>query len=493
MPISFDSIPSNIRVPLVYIEFNGSNAVRGTPAIMHRILVLGQRLAGGSVAEGVPVRVTSADEAGGFFGRGSMLHEMFVALKAANRYTETWAIALDDAGAGVAATGTVTFAASPTAAGTVSLYIGGKRVRIAAAVAATAASLATALAAAINADDTLPVTAAVNGVVTEQVDITARHKGEAGNGIDLRLNYYQGEQSPAGLTVTLSGAQLAGGTANPDIAPAVAAMGDEWFHSIVMPYTDAANMAALEAELATRWGPTRMIDAIAYTAYRGTHGATGTFGSGRNGHLVSCMGTGVAPQAPYLWAAVYAATAAASLTIDPARPLQTLELAGILPPKVEARWTMEERNLLLYDGIATHKVDAGGKVLIEAAITMYQKNSYGVDDPSYLYVNTPATLSYIRYATRARITQKFPRHKLADDGTRFGAGQAIVTPSVIRAELLALHREFEAAGLVENFDQYKADLLVERNANDRNRVDVLSPPDLVNQFRIFAEQIQFIV
>ena len=111
----------------------------------------------------------------------------------------------------------------------------------------------------------------------------------------------------------------------------------------------------------------------------------------------------------------------------------------------------------------------------------------------YLDVNTPATLGYIRYATRARILQKFPRHKLASDGTRFGPGQAIVTPSVIRGELLALYRELEEAGIVENFDQYKADLTVERNKDDRNRVDVLSPPDLVNQFRVFAMKIGFVL
>lgn len=491
MPISFNSIPADVRVPLVYIEFDNSNAVRGTPAIMHRILVLGQRTNDGSVAAGVPVRITSADQAGEAFGRGSMLAAMFAALKGANRYTESWGIALDDDPAGTAATGAVTFAGSPVAAGTLSLYISGTRVRIAAAVGATAAQLATALATAINANTYLPVTAEVDGGVPEKVNLTARHKGETGNDIDLRLNYYQGETTPAGVTVTLT--DMSGGAANPEIAAALAAMGDEWWHSIVMPYTDAANLTALEAELADRWGPTRQIDAIAYTAYRGNHSASGTFGSARNGHLVSCMGTGASPTPPLIWAAVYAGVAAASLSIDPARPLQTLVLPGILPPKITDRWTMEERNLLLYDGIATYTVNAGGQVQIEREITMYQQNSYGVPDPSYLDVNTPATLSYLRYSTRARITQKFPRHKLADDGTRFGAGQAIVTPGTVRAELLALFREWEAAGLVENFEQFKAELIVERNANDRNRLDVLAPPDLVNQFRVFAQQVQFIL
>ena len=236
-----------------------------------------------------------------------------------------------------------------------------------------------------------------------------------------------------------------------------------------------------------------MLDALAYTAVAGTHAQAGTWGNARNNQLVSCMATGASPTPPYVWAAVNAVVAAASLSIDPARPLQALVLPGILPPATESRWTMEERNLLLYDGISTYSVDAGGVVRIERQITTYQENAFGVADPSYLDVCTPATLAYLRFATRARITQKFPRHKLADDGTRFGPGQAIVTPSIIRAELLALFRELEAKGLVENFDQYQQELIVERDPDDRNRVNVLSSPNLVNQLRVYAEQIQFIV
>ncbi|MEJ1402576.1 MAG: phage tail sheath subtilisin-like domain-containing protein [Candidatus Sedimenticola sp. (ex Thyasira tokunagai)] len=488
MTISMNSIPSNARVPLVYIEFDNSRAVMGTPGIEHKILVIGQRLATGAVAEGVPTRITSADQAEQAFGRGSMLAEMFAGLKQANRYTESWAIALDEDGAGNAATGTLTITGPATASGTLNLYIGGKRIRVGITSGDDSNTIAAAINAAVNADTSLPVTASVvAGVVT----LTSRWKGETGNDIDLRLNYYQGESTPAGVAMAIVG--MSGGSANPDIATAIAAMGDEWWNSIICPYTDAANLTALETELADRWGPTRMIDGIAYSAFKGTHAETGTFGNTRNSNLLSVMGVGASPTPPWIWASVNAAVAASSLSIDPARPLQTLPLTGILPPVVEDRWTMEERNLILYDGIASYTVDSGGRVLIERQITTYQENAYGVADPSYLDVTTPATLSYLRYATRARITQKFPRHKLADDGTRFGRGQAIVTPSVIRAELLALFRELEEKGLVENFDQYKTDLLVERNADDRNRIDVLSSPDLVNQFRVFANQIQFIV
>ncbi|MDP8657852.1 phage tail sheath C-terminal domain-containing protein, partial [Serratia marcescens] len=78
-------------------------------------------------------------------------------------------------------------------------------------------------------------------------------------------------------------------------------------------------------------------------------------------------------------------------------------------------------------------------------------------------------------------------------GTQFAPGQPVVTPSIIRTELLALFGEWEEAGLVENFTQFADELIVERNANDRDRIDVLAGPNLINQFRIFAEQIRFIL
>lgn len=491
MSISFNSIPSALRVPLAYIEFDNSRANTGPAGLAYKVLVLGQKLAAGTQASGVPVRVTSADQAGQLFGRGSMLHAMFAAIKDADRFLETWAIALDDDAAGVAAEGSITFGGLATEAGVVNCYIGGVRVRAGVASGEAGADVATTLAAAINANTDLPVTAAVDGVDTAKVNITCRWKGVTGNDLDLRVNYHAGEKLPSGVTATITA--MTGGAANPDVATAIAGFGDEWWNAVVMPWTDTANLDALGAELLERWGPTKQTEGLAWCAFKGTHGATGTFGSGRNDFLATCMGVGASPTPPWLWAAVNAAIGAGTLARDPARPLQTLVLPGILPPATGDRWTLDERNLLLFDGIATYFVDAGGQVRIERQITTYQKNAYGVDDPSYLDVTTPATLGYIRYATKARITQKYGRHKLADDGTRFGPGQAIVTPSIIRAELLALFRELEEMGLVENFEQYAEDLVVERDATDRNRVNVLGNPDLVNGFTVFAKQIQFIL
>lgn len=482
--VSFNAIPVNIRTPGQYIEFDNSRAVQGLPAIQHRILVIGQRLTTGTAAAGMPTRITSAIAGETYFGRGSQLAAMINALKAANSYTDCWAVALDDNAAGVVATGTLTLTGSPTEAGTINLYIGGVLVQALVASGDSVASVATALAAAVAANTALPVTASANtGVVT----FTARNKGEVGNTIDLRLNYQAGERTPKGITAVL--VQMAGGTANPDLAAALTAIGDEQYHTIISPYADASNLGKLEALLATRWGPMVQKESHAFTAVTGTVSEMATLGAARNSPHVTIMGAGKSPTPPYIWAAVAAAVDA--YEPDPARPRQTLVLPGVLAPAIADRPTRDERNLLLFDGISTTTVDAGGAVMIERLITTYQTSPTGVPDTSYLDVETMRTLAYLRFTLRARIAQRFPRHKLANDGTRFAPGQAVVTPNLIRCEIVALFAEWEAAGLVENMEQFKRDLLVVRDSSDPNRLEAVLPPDCINQFRVFAAQIQF--
>ncbi len=487
MAISFESIPVNLRVPGIYAEFSMANAIRGLVGIPYKILVVGQRLSSGTIAALTPVRVASEAEAKTYFGQGSMLHAMFIALKAVNSFTETWAIALDDNGAGASATGTFTFSGTPTAAGTVNAYIAGTRVQVAVTTSSTPTSLASALISAINADSNLPVTASSGG--TGIVTVTARHKGEVGNDIDLRVNYYDDEALPSGLACAV--VAMSGGTSNPSLSSLADAMGDEWYNVIAFPYTDSSSLTVIETELADRWGPLRPLEGQAIVAKRGTQGTLGSFGDARNSPHVTCMGLPSMPSPTYQVSASLAGIVGEHGQIDPARPFRTLALTGILGPKPLDRFTYTERNLLLYDGISTFEVDSGGVTRIERLITMYQRNTASLPDESYLALNSVLTLGYLRYSFRARFAQKFPRHKLASDGTNFGPGQAVITPKIAKAEAIALFMQWEQAGLVEGIAQFKDELVAERNATDPNRLDMLLPPDLVNQLIVVGAQIAF--
>lgn len=488
MAVSFSTIPANLRTPLFFAEVDNSQA--GYFVSDQRALIVAQMLESGRATPGEIVVVTSGDHADGLFGLGSLAAAMVRAYRNADDMGELRVLPLTDIAGGTAASGTVTVTGTATISGTLCLHIGGVRVQIGVSTGDTAATVAATVKTAVNASG-LPVTAVVAlGVVT----LTCRWKGLTGNDLDLGINLLGplgGESTPAGLTVVLTA--MSGGTGAPDLAEAFSILGDDEYDFVAIPYTDTASLDAAKAEMNSatgRWGYQRQIYGHVFSARRGTLGQQSAFGATRNDEHVSVMDCGAdSPTPPWVWAATDMGASAVSLRIDPARPLQTLTLTGVRPPRTpRARL---ERQMLLFDGIATHTVAADGTVSIERQIATYQTNKWGQADPSYLDVETLYTLAYVIRRLRSVVTQKFARHKLADDGTRFGAGQAIVTPNIIRAELVATYADMERLGIVENATKFAETLIVERDGDDPNRINVLYPPDLVNALRIFAALAQF--
>lgn len=490
MAIPFNQVPASIRVPFVYVEFDNSRAA-GNSAAPFRILALGQKLAAGTATAGVLGTVGSFAEARGLFGAGSQLAGIVETIKQNNSFTPVDYIALDDA-AGVAASGTVTITGTSTAAGTLALIVGGRAVSVAVSSGASATAIATALAAEIqdskNAD--LPVSATSSaGVVT----LTAKNKGEAGNEIGVFVNYWDGQATPAGITVAVSNSGfLQNGATNPDIATAIAAMGDNYYQVIVLPWVDSANLAKVKTEAERRWGPLVQAGGVWFAAANRAHSGLTTLGNAQNNQWLCVSGIKSSPSTPWQIAAAVAAQVAVSAENDPAQPFQTLPLQTILPPVRANRFTVSELNTLLYSGISTLLVDSGGTVRIQRLITTYKTNGLGAIDTSYLDTNTIFTLEFLRQDFRNYILGKYARAKLASDGAQFGTGQVVITPKIGKAEAITKFKEWESRGLVENFEQFKNDLVCERNASDPTRLDWLMSPDLMNQFVVGAANIRFL-
>lgn len=492
--ISFNYIPANVRVPLFYAEMDNTQA--GYFAQNKRALLIGQKLATGTAAVNTPFLVSTPDMAKTLFGTGSMLARMHALYRLQDSFGEVWCIAVADAGGGANATGTITVTGPATAAGTICLYIASQKVTVGVASGDTANSIATNINTAINAATDLPVT---GSVATNVVTLTCRWKGATGNDIsilDSFRGWAGGESLPTGVALAYSGSGLlTGGATNPTLAGnAITAMGDDEYDFVIHPYTDSTSLDAFQTEYndsVGRWAWSRQVYGHCYTALRGTLSALTTAGALRNDphHTIAGIDNDC-PNPAWEYAAAYGGANSVCIQVDVARPTQTTLLNGILAPRAGKRFILTERQSLLNYGIATSFV-SGGQLRVERAITTYQKNSWNQADPSYLDSETLHTLAEITRRLRNVITQKYPRHKLANDGTRFGAGQAIVTPKVIRGELIAEYADMEEEGLVENATLFAKYLIVERDSNNPNRLNVLLPPDLVNQLRIFAMLNQF--
>lgn len=491
MPISFNRIPSNWKVPLYWVEVDPSKA--GLPINQQNVLLVGVQITATAKAlVNVPIAISSQAQADYQFGQGSQLANMFKAYFANNFAGSVYGLPVVEGSA--AAVGTVTVATPPTVAGTYHLYVHGVHVGVTVAATDTVTIVAAAIAAAITANKDLMVSAtSAVGVAT----LTAKGKGVYGNDIILSDNYFGAigsEVMPTGMTVTY--APMASGAGVPVFTTGISNLGENEYEHVVLPNTDATSLTAWETEYGFsdtgRWGWIRQHYGHLWAAVRGTMSAINAIAVARNCAQLSIMGIEVLAQSPtWQWAAAYAGKAARAYLNDPARPLQSLHLEGILPASIQARFLMSELNNMSLSGVATQRTLNDNIPFIARETTTYTLNLYGNSDDAYDVATTLATLARILRNQRQAITSKFPRHKLADDGTRFGAGQAIVTPKIVKAELVSQYRIDEFNGLVENGTAFKNALIVERDPNDPNRMNVLYPPDLVNGLRVFAVLAQF--
>lgn len=488
MAIDFNQIPPDVLTPGCYVEFDNSMAVSGLTSQTNRIVLLAPILETGTAEANVPVLVTSSADVKSKAGIGSIAAAMADCIFSIASSVETWLLPVKDPSSGVQATASMTLSGTPTESGTLSIYVAGTLVQVGVAAGDGAEEIAKDIADAINGKDTLYVTAAVSGKI---VTLTSRHKGTLGNELDLRLNFYASQKTPAGLAIEV--VPFTGGSGSHDIEEAIAGLGVTQYLTMISAFADDVNLPIIEAELDKRWGPLYQNDSHCFIGIRGTVGEINSALNSRNSPHVTAITAekGGEPQPIWEKAALVGAIAAYYLNIDPARPIKELPLTGRLPAPTSAQFTREERNMILSYGGATTYVDVGGNVVLERAVTTYTQTSSGINDPSYQQTEYMYTLSRLRYQLRARIIQRFPRCKLVGDETDVPAGSSMVNPKTIRAEVGALATQWVEAGLIEDRDQFMDDLIVERDTSDMSRVNIRIVPNLVNQLMVTAVKNQF--
>jgi phage tail sheath gpL-like len=487
MAINFTYYPTSNRVPGVYVEMDPSQANSAT--VLQNTLLIGQITITGTAVSNEPALIESKAQLLTLCGKGSMLYNMGSRYLDRDPFGPLYILPIEDDAAAVVATGTITVTGPATQSGTLNVYVGGFRVRSLVSSGDAATVIATNLAAAITATEGIEVTAVAAAAV---VTLTSIGKGEVFNGIDVRTNYLGsagGEFAVPGVTLTIT--PMAGGTGNPGIAGALANLSDQPFDFIITPYTDTSNLDALKGFLADdvgRWSWEQMIYGGAFSAYRGTLGECTTFGTARNDQHMSIAAFNDSPDPPWIWATEMGAASAASLRVDPGLPLQYINTTLKAPP-ITSRWTLGERNTLLYDGMSTFRTGDDGTVIVERMCTTYQKNAAGATDNSYLDVETMYGLMFVARDLSNYLLTRYARKKLVSDTTQILAGSNCVNAPMIRASVINEYRAIEAAGYVQNSRTFAQNVIVENAGN--GLVKILAPVDLVNQLRQIAILLQF--
>lgn len=468
--ISFDSIPSSIRKPGKYFEYNNKLAVRSLPTNLQRVLVVAQKTAAGTATANQVIQVFDSESAAALFGRGSQAHRMVMAALKANRYAQLFVLPVEDSGTGVAASATLTVTGNATTSGAVSVNVAGTDLVVPVTTGDAAATVAANIKAELDKLVDLPTSQAVAGGV---VTLTQLNKGTVGN-----VHRIAASSSASGIAVAV--AAFAGGLNDPSLATPLAAAFTGGHEILVVPYSSGTPLTDLRTHLNAVSGPMEKRPAIGVYASIGTLSAATTqalaLNSERMTHGFLKNGIDTAEEQ----AAGYAAEIA--FEEDPSRPLNTLVIADLTVPAIADRLSRTEQETCLANGVTPLEWGPGDVVQIVRAVTTYTVNAANVTDVSWLDLTTIRTMDYVMKAIRTRVELRFPRDKLSAK-----------TPARVRSEILDVLYKLEELEIVENVDLWKDDLVVERDSQDNNRLNAKIPVDVVNGLHVFAGRLDLIL
>jgi phage tail sheath gpL-like len=488
LPITFNNIPgSGLTAPLFAFESNSA----GQYSSSSRVLLVGHKTNAGAAALNVPVVIGSQIDADYQFGGGSMLREMFRIARQNAPVQEIWAVPVADAG--VAPTWSLTVGAAAIAAGVGILRVCDELIQIPITAADTTTTIAAAIAAAINAYFNpltlamLPVTAAAASAV---VTATSRHLGAAMADVEFYVPSVQGNLfSGTGLTVATGVA----GSGTPSLSTAFAALGDDQFDMIVVPFSDATSITAISAlmnDTSGRWSYSRQSYGHVFVPSTGALSAQTTLTLALNDrHLTVIPRLAGSPHPAWLWAAGFVARVAPWLgdyaTGNVSRNQTDLVVQGLTAPRDPSTlWQYASRNTLNNSGCSSWKGNLDRTVSIDKLVTTYQKGASGQPDVAFRDVQAMLQLTHILRYLRATLANSCGNKAIAD--TNPGALGAIVTPKDIKAILIGAYDQLAQWGLVENVAAFAQAVTVQRDTTGANRVNVLLPIQRVKPLDILA-------
>jgi phage tail sheath gpL-like len=484
MLIAMTQIPANLLVPGQYEEIDSSLA--GAQGDIKKVLIVAYKTAASPAESEKPVQVLTAAKAAELCGYGSPAAVMAEAFLDINRTEECWILPVAEPEAGTKWQKSFTITAGSAGDGAVYITVNGRLLAAAVSAGASAAQIAAAVTARINSEENLPVEAsAAEGVVT----VSSLVKGLWGN------------SNTVFMSTAVSGAAIVpdtatAGTGVTNLADLFPGLGGTRYNFFLFDFDDPGNIAALAAELESRYGATRQIGGRAFIALSGQAGSVTEAGSliaqaeAVNSPHIVLIPRLDNPRLPGEWVARFAAPAIRRLADDPAANTYDIQADGL---SAETEVGFDTRQKLLEAGIATWRLDPVGNVLIERLVTSYTENTDGGRDTSYLDLQVTETVDAVRTYINAEAKKRYKSWKLAATEENFGAGSRVMTPGVFRGFLADLYQSvfIQEKQWCQDFEAYKNSILVEIMAGSKTRLQYRHQPVLIGQFLIGAGLLQF--
>jgi len=489
--IVFNQIPgSGLTAPLFAFEANSG----GQFDSVSRLVLLGYKVSASPLPANTPTVCATLADADALCGRGSMLREMFRIARQNAPVQEVWLVALNSTG-GALGVWTYTIGTVPAAGGTGYINIGGETIAVPVAAGSTAAQVATAINTALQSYSngvtgaSLPVWSTVASNV---VTMTSWNGGAIMSQLAFSFPTIAGNIFDA-TWLTLANTVAPAGT--PDIASALAAIGDQPADLIVNPWGDQITpFTAFLGETSGRWSYARQTYGHMLTCNTGTVSQQTTLGLALNDrHATVIPRFAGSAEPPWLWAAGMAARVLPWLsdcvTGNVSRNQTGLVVEGLTPPADQSLWpNYATRNTLNNSGISGWYVTADGKIAVDKLVTAYRLGPSGQPDSVFRDIQSVFQLSGGLSYIRAQLATEQGQKAIADANP--GNLGALTTPAEIDASIIHAYSDLVARGVFENVDGFTTRLRSQRNVANPARFDVLMPMDRVNPLDILAVNAQ---
>jgi phage tail sheath gpL-like len=486
MPITASAVARVVGIDTFFKDLRGGAAV----SLPQQIALLAQ---GNTASVGyslLPRRVLSAAEAASVYGFGSPIHlgmlELLPPTGGGVGSIPVWVLPLNDDGAGVAATGTITPAGVAAATATYFVRISGILsapflVTAADSVAVQCASIT----AAINAVLGQPVIATNN---TTAVGIAAKWKGATGNEIKLEVLDALGVSAGSLFTIV----NPASGATDPVVTTALAGIGPDWITLVVNSFhgTNTTVLNAIQTKGEARWDKQVRRPFVAICGNDEAVFATATATTAaRKTDRINCQV--VSPGSVHLPVQIAAAQVREIAKVaddNPPTDYGSRKVTTLLPGAPASQWDYTTRDAAVKAGCSTIEVK-NGVVCLSDIVTMYHPD--GEIPPAYRYVVDIVKLMTIIF----NIDLEFSQPEW-DGAPLIPDGQPTVNPNARRpsSAKAALSRIIDGLALeaiISDPDAAKAATTASINATNPKRLDVSTTVQLSGNTNIISIDLNF--
>lgn len=500
--IVLTGLASNDPVPGVYVETNFAQGPAAGGNTARPILVIANKSGGGSATPDTtlygpdtPVPLQTEADMIALGGPGSEAHRIYRRMASVNKDTAVYWLFVTPS-AGTAATGTVVIANAATGNTTHQLWVGDEMVETSVASGDAAAAIATAIAASVNSKTHWPVTAAAS---TGTVTLTAKNPGPRGNEIRFMARFTTAAGSTT--TATTDTALTSGATADSNVT-ALSTILPRRFYYIVSAAGDATQAGAVSSQVNLQAAPTIGIRQRCFFGSTDTLANVNSVATGLNSARAEVVWSEKSPWtgaelAGYA-AAVYALFEAAE---NPRTNFASFGNDNVTTnywkvPRPRLDSAIPTRNSLksaLNNGVTPIGMNPNSSTFLVNRITT-RSLSGAVPDYRIRAAHKVTICDFFADDLQAKAALQNAGKRIANDppqGVRM-PGPQVVTPSVFRGQIVSLLNDYDSNDLLQNLDQIKQGLIVQRETSPSTRMTArvpLQPIDNLEQIAVAVDQV----